>query len=145
MTRNAAQRSRLSSRASVASNARSAGEYRGRTTWRRSDRQLVAEHGDLDVLFVRRRTEPEKVEQASDEQEGDLTGHPDDPGRMRVTPARTPDPDLAPYTPFGVVVKGCYPPRLSASPVGGGRTEPRAHDSTSHNERAVTRPRHPSL
>jgi hypothetical protein len=40
----------------------------------------VAEHGDLDVLFVRRRAEPEKVQQASDDQEGDLTGHPDDPG-----------------------------------------------------------------
>ena len=34
VTRNAAQRSRLRSRASVASKARSAGEYRGRATWR---------------------------------------------------------------------------------------------------------------
>jgi hypothetical protein len=41
----------------------------------------VAEHGDLDVLLVGRRPEPEQVEQAADEQEGDLTGHPDDPGR----------------------------------------------------------------
>jgi hypothetical protein len=36
LTRKVAHRSRLSSRASVASNARSAGEYRGRATWRRS-------------------------------------------------------------------------------------------------------------
>jgi hypothetical protein len=41
----------------------------------------VAEHGDLNVLFVGRGPEPEKVEQAADEQEGDLTGHPHDPGR----------------------------------------------------------------
>ena len=45
------------------------------------DGQLLAEHCDLDVLFVRRRTEPDQVEQAADEQEGDLTSHPDDPGR----------------------------------------------------------------
>jgi hypothetical protein len=41
----------------------------------------VAEHDDLDVLLVGRRTEPQRAEQASDEQEGDLTGRPDDPGR----------------------------------------------------------------
>jgi hypothetical protein len=41
----------------------------------------VAEHGDLDILFVGRRPEPEQVEQPTDEQEGDLTGHPDDSGR----------------------------------------------------------------
>jgi hypothetical protein len=55
---------------------------RRRVTWPRhlasQHGQLVAEHGDLHVLFVRRRPEPEQVEHASDDQEGDLTGHPDD-------------------------------------------------------------------
>jgi citrate lyase subunit beta/citryl-CoA lyase len=61
------------------------GAVRRRVTWPRhlaaEHGQLVAEHRDLDVLFVRRRTEPDQVEHAADEQEGDLTGHPDDPGR----------------------------------------------------------------
>ena len=45
--------------------------------------QLVAEHCDLKVLLVGRGAEPEKVEEAPDDQEGDLTGHPDDPGTPR--------------------------------------------------------------
>jgi hypothetical protein len=42
-------------------------------------RQLVAEHGDLDVLFVRCWPEPEQVDQAADEQEGERTDHRNDP------------------------------------------------------------------
>ena len=33
------------------------------------------EHGDLDVLLVRRRAEPENVQEPADEQEGDRTAH----------------------------------------------------------------------
>jgi len=40
--------------------------------------QLVTEHRDLDVLLVRRRTEPEEVKEPADEQEGDRTAHAED-------------------------------------------------------------------
>jgi hypothetical protein len=41
----------------------------------------VAEHGDLDVLLVGRRAEPEEVKEPADEQEGDRAAHGDDLGR----------------------------------------------------------------
>ena len=60
--------------------------------------QLVAEHGDLDVLLVRRRAEPEEVKEPADEQEGDRTTHAEDLGRAGVAAAQRPDPERAPHT-----------------------------------------------
>ena len=45
-----------------------------------SARRAGGEHGDLDVLLVGRGAEPDQVEQAADDQEANLTGHPDDIG-----------------------------------------------------------------
>jgi hypothetical protein len=78
VTRKMAQRSRLSRRASEASTARSACEYRGRATWRRSTASWWAEHGDLDVLLVGRRANPEEVQEPANQQERQGAAHADD-------------------------------------------------------------------
>ena len=43
--------------------------------------ELMAEHGDLDVLLVWGRTGPEQFEQLTNEEEGDRAAHVDDRGR----------------------------------------------------------------
>jgi hypothetical protein len=41
----------------------------------------MTEHGDLHILLVGRRSEPEQVEEAADEQEGDWASHVQDRDR----------------------------------------------------------------
>ncbi len=45
--------------------------------------QLMAEHGYLDVLLVRRRAQPQQVKEPAHEQEGDRTSHAEDLARSR--------------------------------------------------------------
>ena len=47
----------------------------------RTDAELMAEYRDLDVLLVRARSESNRIEQPTNEQQGDRTTHSDDRGR----------------------------------------------------------------
>src|ERR1039458_8808930 len=58
---------------------------RHRTT---EHRELVTKDRDLDVLLIWRRSDPNEVEQLSNEKEGHLTAHADDPGTFAASLVR---------------------------------------------------------
>ena len=51
-------------------------------------RELVTKDRDLDVLVIWRRSDPNEVEQLSNEKEGHLTAHADDPGTFAASLVR---------------------------------------------------------
>ncbi len=60
--------------------------------------ELVAQHGDLDVLLVRRWAEPEEVKEPADEQERDRTSHAQDLARITKPLLKAQILTRAPYT-----------------------------------------------
>ena len=63
------------------------GEARSRHL-RTEHRELVTKDRDLDVLLIWRRSDPNEVEQLSNEKEGHRTAHADDPGTFAASLVR---------------------------------------------------------